>query len=471
VREALPEVEGQGFFELLDNVYQTGEPFLGHEMRVVLARNGAEEERYADFVYQPIRDAAGTITGIFVHGNDVSEQVRARRIVERQAEELEHANLALLQAQESLKEADRRKDEFIATLSHELRTPLTAILGWASMLKMGGNDEATMRAAIDTIDQSAKVQAQLIDDVLDVSRITSGKVRISSDKVNVATVAGSAIDTVRLAAAARGVRLIADFAPTDDLFILGDANRLQQIIWNLLSNAIKFTPEGGEVRLSVRDGGPHITIEVRDTGIGIKSEFLPHVFEAFRQAESTSTRVHGGLGLGLSIVRYLVELHGGQITAESEGEGTGATFTVELPRLKPRTAAPLANGVVPRGANLHGKSVLVIDDQTAVREFLAAVLRRAGADVRSAESVQQAVQAVEERLPDVILCDIAMPHEDGFAFIAWLRSMRWPRRVPVLAITAFGRPDDELRVREAGFDGYIRKPVEPDALTEAVASA
>jgi signal transduction histidine kinase/DNA-binding response OmpR family regulator len=481
VREALPEIEGQGFFELLDTVYRTGEPYLGHDMRVELERDGVLEERYADFVYQPIRDRDGFVTGIFVHGNDVTEQVRARQIVERQAEELERANLALMEAQESLKEADRRKDEFIATLSHELRTPLTAILGWASMLKMGGNDETTFRTAIETIDQSAKVQAQLIDDVLDVSRITSGKVRIASDRVNVVNVASSAIDTVRLAASARGVRLIVDFDPSEPLLILGDANRMQQIIWNLLSNAIKFTPEGGEVRLTAKATRSGITIQVRDTGIGIRSEFLPHVFEAFRQAESTSTRVHGGLGLGLSIVRYLVELHGGQITAESGGEGTGATFTVELPRFKARAAAPDAplsadardagDDAVPQGADLRGMNLLVIDDQHAVRDFLCAVLLRSGADVRGADSVQKAVRAVEEKLPDVILCDIAMPHEDGFAFIAWMRSVRWPRRVPVLAITAFGRPDDELRVRQAGFDGYIRKPVEPEALTEAVAAA
>ncbi|HEX6639877.1 MAG TPA: ATP-binding protein, partial [Thermoanaerobaculia bacterium] len=430
VREALPEIAGQGFFELLESVYRTGEPFVGHEMRVTLERDGIAEERFADFVYQPIRDVDGAITGIFVHGNDVSEQVHARQIVERQAEELEHANLALLQAQESLKEADRRKDEFIATLSHELRTPLTAILGWASMLKMGDVDDATARAAIETIDRSARVQAQLIDDVLDVSRITSGKVRIASDKVNVATVAASAVDTVRLAASARDVRLIADIDESDRLLILGDANRLQQIIWNLLSNAIKFTPEGGEVRLSVRTAGPRIVIRVRDSGIGIRSDFLPHVFEAFRQAESTSTRVHGGLGLGLSIVRYLVELHGGQITAESEGEGTGATFTVELPRLKTRVApSSEAASEAANDGDLRGARVLVIDDQASVRDYICAVLRRFGAEVQGSDSVQDAIRAVEAQLPDVILCDIAMPHEDGFAFIDWLRSARWPRRV------------------------------------------
>ncbi|HEV7765117.1 MAG TPA: ATP-binding protein, partial [Thermoanaerobaculia bacterium] len=459
ITEALPEVESQGFIDLLRNVYRTGESFIGQEARVLLDRDGTGtlHEHFVNFVYQPMRDADGAITGIFVHGNDVSEQVRARQ--------------ELLQAQESLKEADRRKDEFIATLSHELRTPLTAILGWSSLLRMGGNDESTMRTAIETIDASAKVQAQLIDDVLDVSRITSGKVRIASDVINIATVAASAIDTVGLAAAARGVRLTPKFEDPAALVILGDANRLQQILWNLLSNAIKFTPAGGEVRLEIRPVGQTVAIQVRDTGIGIRPDFLPHVFEAFRQAESTTTRVHGGLGLGLSIVRYLVELHGGQIMAESEGDGKGSTFTVELPRLKGPSELRLLDQLPANMADLSGMNVLVIDDQAVPRDYLEAVLRRAGASVRTAVSVQDAVRAVETELPDVILCDIAMPHEDGYAFIAWMRSVRWPRRVPVLAITAFGRPDDELRVRQAGFDGYVRKPVEPEVLAEAVASA
>jgi signal transduction histidine kinase/DNA-binding response OmpR family regulator len=473
VREALPEVAGQGFFELLDRVYQTGEPFIGNELRVALDHGGVLEDRYVDFVYQPVSDAAGNVTGIFVHGNDVTEQVRARRVVERQAEELERANLALLNAQEQLKEADRRKDEFIATLSHELRTPLTAIVGWARMLKMGGNDAETVQTAIDTIDHSAKAQARLIDDVLDVSRITSGKVRIDSETVNVAEVAAAAVETVRLAAAARGVALIPELDTTVDPLILGDPSRLQQIIWNLLSNAIKFTPEGGLVRLGVTADEAKVTVQVTDTGSGIRSEFLPHVFEAFRQAESTSTRVHGGLGLGLSIVRYLVELHGGMITAESEGEGRGATFTVELPRLKQKAILPVVDpkAVRVRGTTLGGKSVLVVDDQSSVRDYLTVVLRRAGAQVREAESVQEAIRAVQEELPDVVLCDIAMPHEDGYAFVQWMCSVKWPRTIPVLAITAFGRPEDEARVLEAGFSGYIRKPVEPEALARAVAGA
>ncbi|HYK01220.1 MAG TPA: ATP-binding protein [Thermoanaerobaculia bacterium] len=600
VREALPEVEGQGFFELLDNVYRTGEPFIGSELRVVVERGDGADERYADFVYQPMRAADGSITGIFVHGNDVTEQVRARRIVERQADELERANLALLdqmvlnktitdnaasclfmmdehgyptfmnpaaeavtgftlaeirerplhdvihhhhadgtpyaladcaieqgrdemiplkdhrdvfirkdgtsfpvschlaplsgrlggavlefrdisdelRAQEVLKEADRRKDEFIATLSHELRTPLTAILGWSRLLQMPDMDEETRAGAIETINRSAQAQAQLIDDVLDISRITTGKVQIASDRVDVSAVGAAAVDTVRLAAEAKGVRLTAQVGGGDTM-VLGDANRLQQVIWNLLSNAIKFTPEGGEVRFTVTRRNGSVAIEVRDNGAGIRSDFLPHIFEPFRQAESTTTRVHGGLGLGLSIVRYLVELHGGRISAESEGEGKGAMFLVELPALRNRTATPRrvapqrpeSPGVSGDSPALDGLSVLVIDDQHDVREYISAVLRRRGAQVRDAESVRQAVERVTAELPDVILCDIAMPHEDGYAFIRWLRADPGAQQLPVIAISAFGRENEEARVRAAGFSGFIRKPVEPEDLARAVAGA
>ena len=598
-REALPEVVGQGFIELLDRVFQTGEPYIGNEMRVTLERTGGLEDRFVDFVYQPMRDPDGNVTGIFVHGTDVTEQVRARRIVERQAEELERANLALVdqivvnktitdnaasclfmmdehgrptfmnpaaeevtgytldeirerplheavhhhhpdgspfpiaecpidngreqlvplkdhrdvfvrkngeffpvschvaplarrqggavlefrditedvRAQEALEEAGRRKDEFIATLSHELRTPLTAILGWARILRMGENDPDTMATAIETINRSAEAQAQLIDDVLDVSRITTGKVRISSDMVNATDVAKGALETVRLAAAAKGIRLESDFEAAEAL-VLGDANRLQQVVWNLLSNAIKFTPEGGRVRLVVRRNLSTVSIAVTDTGIGIRSDFLPHIFEPFRQAESATTRVHGGLGLGLSIVRYLVELHGGRITAESAGEGQGTSFLVELPQLRTSSSSDRRIDAVITDARRHeqaqlaglaGVTVLVIDDQPDVRYYIGEVLRRAGATVQVAESVQEAIAAMKANAPQVVLCDIAMPHEDGFAFIRWIREQG--RAVPVLAITAFGGENNEERVLAAGFAGYVRKPVEPSDLTRAVAGA
>ncbi|HET7436841.1 MAG TPA: ATP-binding protein, partial [Thermoanaerobaculia bacterium] len=382
-----------------------------------------------------------------------------------------------LRAQEALKEADRRKDEFIATLSHELRTPLTAILGWARILRLPGNDNDTVHTAIETINRSAEMQAQLIDDVLDISRITTGKVQIASNVVNVAEVAKAALETVQLAASARAIRMVSNLDAREPL-VLGDANRLQQVVWNLLSNAIKFTPEGGEVRLDVRRSGSEVSVIVKDSGIGIRPDFLPHIFEPFRQAESTSTRVHGGLGLGLSIVRYLVELHGGRISAESTGNGEGSTFIVELPRL--RAAAALADMATDETADapaserreltsLENLSVLVIDDQPDLRQYISEVLRRAGAKASDAASVREGIAAVERDAPNVVLCDIAMPHEDGFVFIEWMRKQA--RAIPVVAITAFGGENDEERVMAAGFASYIRKPVEPSDLSRAVAGA
>jgi CheY-like chemotaxis protein len=264
-----------------------------------------------------------------------------------------------------------------------------------------------------------------------------------------------------------------------ELLVLGDANRLQQVIWNLLSNAIKFTPEGGDVRLNVGRRNGSVAIEVRDTGAGIRSDFLPHIFEPFRQAESTTTRVHGGLGLGLSIVRYLVELHGGRIVAESEGDGKGATFVVELPALRNKPAAARRDAPERRESRalpgdypqLDGLSVLVIDDQRDVREYIGAVLRRQGARVRDAESVRTGIDCVTAELPDVVLCDLAMPHEDGYAFLRWLRADADARQLPVIAISAFGHESEEERVRAAGFSGFIRKPVQPEDLARAVAAA
>jgi PAS domain S-box-containing protein len=480
IGEALPETIEQGFVDLLDRVYRGGEPYVGREVSLVLDIDGCREEHFVDFVYQPLADHDGRITGIFVHGTDVTEQVHARRVVERQAEELEQTNLALLRAQEALRRADRRKDEFLATLSHELRTPLTAILGWARMLNIGDLDEELMRTATQTIEQSAQVQAQLIDDVLDLSRIISGKIRIESSVVNVARIVTSALEGVRLAAAARHIHLDVDVgSEPEELMILGDGNRIQQVIWNLLTNAIKFTPEGGTVRLTAGRPDGSVVISVRDSGIGISPDFLPHVFEPFRQAEDPTTRSHGGLGLGLSIVRHLVELHGGSIRAASEGEGKGATFTVTLPLLRqmplpsPRASATsVANTESDVDfADLTGRSVLVIDDQASVRDFFVAVLQRCGADVRAAASVRVAIQAIEEAAPDVVVCDIAMPDEDGFAFIEWLRAQPAHADTRVIAVTAFGRPEDQQRILDAGFDAYLRKPIEPAELSRSVGAA
>lgn len=361
--------------------------------------------------------------------------------------------------------ANRAKDDFLATLSHELRTPMTAVLGWARMLKMG-LDAKDSQDAVDAIERSATVQMDLIEDILDMSRIMAGKMRIESVPVDVRAVADAAIATVRPAAAAKNIEILTSFAP-DLPPVLGDGARLQQVVWNLVTNAIKFTARGGSVIVRIAAHEGTVTISVRDSGIGISRGFLPHIFEPFRQQDSSTTRAHGGIGLGLAIVRSLVELHGGRITAESEGEGRGATFTVELPAMSDtrRVGAPAAVKELEL-PSLHGLAVLVIDDQKETRDIVAAILRRGGAIVAGVESVADAFAAMRERRPDVVICDIAMPGEDGYDFVRRLRESG--ERLPVIALTAFGRPEDRENALARGFDAYLKKPVDPLRLATAV---
>ena len=392
-------------------------------------------------------------------------QLSAREQAERTAERLAASEAAL-------QRANQAKDEFLATLSHELRTPMTSIMGWAQMLADQSLDPETTRTGIEAISKSARVQAQLIDDLLDVSRITAGKMRIEHEPVDVGRVVAAAIETVRPAAEAKGVTLTSDIA--ERVSVNGDAHRLQQVVWNLLTNGVKFTPEGGKVEVTARADGREALIEVRDTGQGIEPDFMPHLFERFRQADSSSTRSHMGLGLGLAIVHHLVELHGGTIAAESRGKGKGATFRVRLPlltepqqRARRDTPDPLQTG------DLQGVRVLVVDDEEEVRKYVATALRSVGVDVRTAGSAREALDALEEWPADVVLSDLAMPHADGFDLLHWIRNAAQPRvrGVPVVALTAFAMPEDRDRVREAGFHGFLAKPVDPAQLRLAVASA
>jgi len=314
VRDALPEVEGQGMFELLDNVFATGKAFVGREIGVKLQNQARESliERIVNFVYQPIFESDGSVSGIFVHGVDVTDQVQARKDAEK---------------------ANRAKDEFLATLSHELRTPLNSILGWVTMLRNQQLDDDTKEKAIEIIQRNARLQSQLIEDVLDVSRIISGKLRLEVEPIDLASIVTSAIETVTPAANAKEIRVEAVLDPNIGQ-VTGDPNRLRQAVWNLLTNAVKFTPASGRVDVRLNRAGSNIELIVVDTGVGISPEVLPHVFERFRQANSAISRMHGGLGLGLAIVRHLVEMHGGTVRAESAGENSGAAFTITLPLVR-----------------------------------------------------------------------------------------------------------------------------------------
>jgi PAS domain S-box-containing protein len=391
-------------------------------------------------------------------------------------------NMRLLQfetrAREAAEEASRLKDEFLATLSHELRTPLTAILGWASMLRDDRLDEKTFKTAVEIVERNARAQQQIVDDILDVSRIITGHLRFDTEPTDLRGVVEAAVDTVRHAASAKSIDLRAEFEPGVGP-VLGDPRRLQQVFWNLLSNAVKFTPIGGGVRVLVGGEGAHARITVTDTGPGIGPNFMPYVFDRFRQGDQSTTRVHGGLGLGLSIVRHLVELHGGSVRAESAGEGRGSTFTVELPFLRnadfglriEEGAHGQAELLDPQSLILRGMSVLVVDDEPDALGLLKTLLEMKGARVTAVESAEAAWGELAGGWPDVLLCDIGMPGEDGYQFIRRVRALETERgrSLPSVALTAYAGEADRALALEAGFQLHVSKPVEPAALVNVIA--
>ncbi len=365
-------------------------------------------------------------------------------------------------------EASRAKDEFLATVSHELRTPLASILGWTRLLRRGGLSAEKQSRALDTLERNARAQTRLVEDLLDVSRIVSGKTRLNLETADLERIVEAAVDSLRPGAETRGVKVHASVVPCT---LAGDPERLHQILWNLLSNAIKFTPRGGRVwvSLSVRDR--MAVVSVRDTGQGIRPDFLPHVFERFRQADATATRAHGGLGLGLAIVRHLVELHGGTVSASSAGEGEGATFTVHFPLGLP-LATPAQEAIVPSSVSLSGLRLLVVDDEPDMREMLASALEQHGAEVATAASGEEALRWLAENRADLLVSDIAMPGMDGCALVRELRRAGTGRvaRMPAVAVSAFARPEDRRDALEAGFQDYLTKPVEPEVLVARIAA-
>ena len=373
------------------------------------------------------------------------------------------------QMEASLREANRMKDEFLATLSHELRTPLTAVLGWVHLLRSRKLDAAMQNRAVEVIDRNAKAQAQLIADILDVSRIVTGKFRLEPRAVDLAPAILAAMDGVRPAAEAKRIHLGVEVDP-DVGFLIADPDRIQQVVWNLLSNAIKFTHEGGSVRLAVSRQGGQVEITVADNGVGIPPDLLPRIFERFSQGDSSSTRAHGGLGIGLAIVRHIVELHGGTVAAASGGDVKGSQFTVRLPlRAAERSAASPAE---PPGPSLRGLSVVVVDDDADTRDLVQLVLRQRGAEVLTAGSVEEALSVIRSRRPDILLSDIAMPGADGYELIRRVRALSPAQggQIKAAALTAYARTEDRLRALWAGFQTHVPKPIQPNELAAVVAS-
>jgi PAS domain S-box-containing protein len=409
----------------------------------------------------PLRDVEGRIVRWIGTTTDVDDQ---KRLEQQRAE-------VLAQAEANI----RMQDEFLATVSHELRTPLTAILGWARMHRT--RPELATKA-LEVIERNAEAQAKLIEEILDTSRAVTGKIRLRLERLNLNDVVQAAVDTIRPTADMKGISVELGL-DHEVAHIVGDSDRLRQVVLNLLVNAVKFTPSGGHVsvRTSAAEVG-RVSVVVSDTGKGISPDFRPHIFERFRQAESSTTRLHGGLGLGLAIVKHLVELHGGTIRAMSEGEGKGATFAVSLP-IRAVSALPAESAWAEQGpprvsaepaARLDGVRVLVVDDEPDARELVAMVLREAGAETREAESASSAMEAIDAQVPDVLVSDIAMPHRDGYHLLRDLRA-RAPHEggsIPAVALTAFTRGEDVDRAMDAGFQLHLAKPVEPTHLVAVV---
>jgi len=421
-------------------------------------------EFFSHEIREPDSALLATFSGI---GSQIGQ------FLERKQGEEERERLLLREqsARNDAEEANRLKDEFLATLSHELRTPLTAMLGWLTMLRSGKLDGETSTHALETVERNAKAQAQLIEDLVDVSRIAGGKLQLEVQPVDLIDLITAAVDIVRPAANARGVHLevISDISVGP---VAGDPARLQQIIWNLLSNAVKFTSRDGYVYITLRSIGSQAEIEVRDTGIGITPDFLPSVFERFRQAETPVTRSHRGLGLGLAIVRHLTELHGGTVRAESDGEGKGSTFTIRIPLTFDEPAVNAfaeREEAVPLPQPLAGLRVLLVEDETDARELLTLTLQVCGANVDAVDSVQEALTYLHSSTPHVLLSDIGLPFESGYDLIRQIRAMpNSLSKLPAVALTAFATDKDRKLALSAGFQLHLAKPVEPGALVEAI---
>ncbi|MBW4679216.1 MAG: response regulator [Microcoleus vaginatus WJT46-NPBG5] len=453
------------------------------ELETAVKEGRAEDERWhvrkdgtrfwGSGIVTPLQDQAGQLRGFAKLMRDFTQRKQAE-------DERNQLLVSEQEARAAAESANRMKDEFLATLSHELRSPLNAMLGWIQLLKSRKFDEATTARAMETIERSARAQAQLVEDLLDVSRIIQGKLRLNVRPVELALVVEAALDTVRPAADAKAIQLQSLLDPAAGP-VAGDSDRLQQIVWNLLSNAIKFTPKEGRVQVRLEQVNSQVEITVTDTGVGISPDFVPFVFERFRQADSSITRTYSGLGLGLAIVRNLVELHGGTVRAESQGEGQGSAFIVTLPLMPVRLETTQPERIHPRAGrgvgfnnppSLDGLQILVVDDEVDSRVFLTTVLQQCGASVRAVASADLAIEDIKLLKPDVLLSDIGMPEEDGYSLIRKVRALSAEQggQIPAIALTAYARAEDRMRAIAAGFQMHIPKPVEPAELATVVAS-
>ncbi|MGE5816371.1 MAG: ATP-binding protein [Acidobacteriota bacterium] len=443
---------------LLRQVMETGEPARDVEIQGELPSSPGVVQTWSENWF-PVRDESGRVVGVNVAVQEITERKRV---------------------EQELREANQAKDEFLATLSHELRTPLSAILGWAQILARGGIDERLAKQAIETISRNAQAQTRLVTDVLDVSRMMSGKLRLDIQDVDLLPLLRDAVDSIRPAANAKRLtlKIVSEAEP---VMIRADASRIQQVFWNLLSNAAKFTDPGGRVTAELQRHDSDVLLIVRDTGIGIKPEFLPRVFDRFSQADASPSRQHSGLGLGLSIVRHLVELHGGTVSAHSEGQGRGSEFTVSLPALAIRRhstqhgSASAATAVDPAlvAGHARGAHVLVLDDMADARTLVAAVLEPEGMRVSAAASADEALDRIAATRPDIVLADIGIPDVDGYEFLRRLRALPAEHggRTPVIAVTAYGGEADRDKMLAAGFLAHVPKPIDRERLLASLSLA
>jgi PAS domain S-box-containing protein len=476
IMRLIPSDRRQEEQEILSRI-RRGERF-DHFETVRVAKDGRQLN--VSITVSPIKDPSGRVIGASKIARDITERKKA----EEQAEAANRERARLLgnerEARSQAERASGLKDEFLATLSHELRTPLNAVLGWANILRLGKLPEEECAHGLEIIERNARVQAQIIEDLLDMSRIISGKTRLEMQRIELSTVLSQSVETLRATAEAKGVHLLCDIGPFDGA-ISGDPNRLQQVFWNLIHNAIKFTPKGGEIHVALKRVESRAIVDIIDTGEGIAPEFLPYIFNRFQQGDASATRRHGGLGLGLSIVKQLVELHGGAVSATSRGTSQGSTFTVNLPlaevytepnkehpflRAAPRESQPLPEVSL---ANVH---VLIVDDEPDGRELVKRLLEIAGASVSMAGSASEAMESVLERPPDVLVCDLAMPGEDGYSLIRRLRALEESRQrgIPALALSAYARLEDRTKAIRAGFQNHLAKPIDASELLAVVSS-